>query len=69
MPVNPIDKEMCLMDSCITNIILREIKYFQTLRKRTGNILTIAGCDACIVGSEKTTIILPMCTQVTIENA
>jgi hypothetical protein len=33
-----------------------------------GNILTIAGCDACIVGSRKTTIIFHMGTQVTIEN-
>jgi hypothetical protein len=33
-----------------------------------GNILTIAGRDACIIGSGKATIILPMSTQVTIEN-
>jgi hypothetical protein len=33
------------------------------------NILTIVGRDTCIVGSEKATIILPMGTQVTIENA
>jgi hypothetical protein len=35
---------------------------------KTGNILTIAGRDACIVGSEKDIIILPMGTQVTIKN-
>jgi uncharacterized protein YbaR (Trm112 family) len=63
------EEEMCLVDSCATNTILREMKYFQTLTNRTGNILTIAGRDVCIVGSEKTTIILPMGTQVTIENA
>jgi hypothetical protein len=34
-----------------------------------GNILTIIGCNACKVNSEKTTIILPMGTQITIENA
>jgi hypothetical protein len=59
---------MCLVDSCTTNTILRETKYFQTLTKRTGNILTFAEHDACIVGSKKATIILLMDTQVTIEN-
>jgi hypothetical protein len=34
-----------------------------------GNILTVTGHDTCIVGSRKATIILPMGTQVTIENA
>jgi hypothetical protein len=69
MQVNPMDEEICLVNSYTTNTILREIKYFQTLTKRTGNILTIIGRDACIVGSKKATIILPMGTQVTIENA
>jgi hypothetical protein len=62
-------EEMCLVDSCTTNTVLRETKYFQTLTKRTENILTIAGHDAYIVGSGKATIILPMSTRVTIENA
>jgi hypothetical protein len=63
------------MHSCTTNTILRETKYFQTLTKRTRNILNIVGHNACIVGSnayivgsEKATIILHMGTQVTIEN-
>jgi hypothetical protein len=59
---------MCLVDSFTTNMIHRETKYFQTLTKRMGNILTIAGRNACIVGSERATIILPMVTQVIIEN-
>jgi hypothetical protein len=42
---------MCLMDSCTTNFILREMKYFQTLTRRTENILTIAEYDTNIVGS------------------
>jgi hypothetical protein len=63
------DEEVCLMDSCTRNIIHRERKYFQTLTKRTGNILTVTGRDTCVVGSEKATIVLPMGTQVTIENA
>jgi hypothetical protein len=53
-------EEMCLVNSCTTITILRETKYFQTLAKRTGKTLTIVGCDTCIVGSGKETIILPM---------
>jgi hypothetical protein len=41
---------MCLVDSGTTNSILREIKYFQTLKKGKGNVLTIVGRDAVIVG-------------------
>jgi hypothetical protein len=61
-------EEMGLVNSCTTNTILSEMKYFHTLTKRTGNILTITGHDVCIVGFEKTTIILLIGTQVTIEN-
>ena len=60
---------MCLVDSCTTNSILRETKYFQTLTKRPGNILTIAGCVAMIVGSGRATITLPKRTQITTEDA
>jgi hypothetical protein len=63
------EEGMCLVDSCTTNTILRETNYFQTLTKGKGNILTITSRDACIVGSGKATIILPMATQVIIENA
>jgi hypothetical protein len=69
MQVNPLEEEMCHVNNSTTNTILRETKYFQTITKITKNILTITGRDACIVGSEKTTIILPMGTQVTIKNA
>jgi hypothetical protein len=62
MQVNPMEEEMCVVDSCTTDTILRETKYFQTLTKRTGNILTIAGRDTCIIDFGKTTIILPMGT-------
>jgi hypothetical protein len=61
-------EEMCLVDCCTTNTILRETKYFQTLTKRMKNILTIARRDTCMVGSRKATTILPMGTQVTIDN-
>jgi hypothetical protein len=56
------EEQMCLVDSCNTNCILKETKYFQTLTKRTRNILTIVGRDASIIGSGKTTITLPMGT-------
>ena len=46
-----------------------EMKYFQTLKKREGNIMTIAGRDALIVGSGRATITLPMGTQITMKDA
>ena len=48
---NPTEEELCLVDSCTTNTILTEIKYFQTIKRKEGNVLTIAGRDALIVGS------------------
>jgi hypothetical protein len=62
------EEKMCLLDTCTTNYILKETKYFQTLTQRTENILTITGRDTNIVGSNQATIVLPMGTQVTIEN-
>jgi hypothetical protein len=63
------DEKMCLVYSGTTNSILREIKYFQTLTKNKGNVLTIVGRDAVIVGSGRATIMLPMGTSITIEDA
>jgi peptide/histidine transporter 3/4 len=63
------EKEMCRVDSYTTNTILREVRYFQTLTEREGMVLTIAGRDAMIVGSEKATVTLPMGTQINIEDA
>jgi hypothetical protein len=45
------EEEICLVDSCTTNSILRETKYFQTLTRSTENIMTIIGRDMNIVGS------------------
>jgi len=67
--LNPKEEELCLVDSCTTNSILTEMKYFQTLKKTEGNIMTIAGHDALIVGSRRATITLPMGTQITMEDA
>ena len=63
------EEEICLVDSCTTNTILREIKYFQTLKKSKGNVTTIAGRDAVIISSGRATIILPMGTQIVVEDA
>jgi hypothetical protein len=63
------EEEMCLVDSCTTNTVLREVRYFQTLTKREGMVLTIAGRDAMIVGSGKATGTLPMDTQINIKEA
>jgi hypothetical protein len=66
---SPIKEEMRLVDSCTTNSILRDTKYFQTLTRRSKNGLTIAGRDAMIVGSGRATITFFNCTQVTIKDA
>ena len=67
--LNPKNEELCLVDSCTTNSILREMKYFQNLKKREGDIMTIAGRDALVVGSGRATITLPMNTQIMMEDA
>jgi hypothetical protein len=66
--VDLMEEELCLVDSGTTNSILRETN-FQTLTKRQGNVLTIPRRDATIVGSGRATIVLPMGTQITIEDA
>ena len=48
-----------LVETGSTNMILREIKYFQTLEKSSGNIMTIVGRDGVIVGSGQAIIALP----------
>ena len=63
------EEELCLVDSCTTNTILRETKYFQTLTKRKGNVMTIDGHDASIIGSRRATIILPIGTHIVVEDA
>ena len=63
------EEELCLVDSATTNTILREIKYFQTHTKSKEKGTTIAGHDVVIVGSGRGIIILPMGTQLIIEDA
>jgi peptide/histidine transporter 3/4 len=62
-------EETCLADSGTTNTILRETKYFESINKNPGNIMTIAGCGPNIVGSGRATIILPMGTTLIINEA
>jgi len=63
------EAEICLVDSGTTNTILREIKYFQTLTKKNGNIMTIAGSNAHIVGTGSATLVLPMGMQIFVKDA
>jgi peptide/histidine transporter 3/4 len=60
---------ICLVDSGTTNLILRETRYFQTLTKKTGNIMTIAESNAHIVGTRSATLVLPMGTQIFVKDA
>jgi len=50
-------------------MILRETKYFQTLRKKNGNIMTITRSDAHIMGTRSATLVLPMDTQFFVKDA
>ena len=50
-------------------LYLERLNISKLLRKKEGNIMTIAGCDALIVGSGQATITRPIGTQITIEDA
>ena len=63
------NEEPCLVDSCATNTILRETRYFQTLQKKTETLLTIAGSNGRIVGSGRAVVVLPNNTKIFIEEA
>ena len=60
-------EETCPADSGTT--ILRETKYFESITKYSGNIMTIAGCGQNIVGSRRATIILPNGTTLLLNEA
>jgi hypothetical protein len=60
------EEELCLVDSCTTHAILRDTKYFQTLRKNNENNTTITGNGKQIVGTGRATIILPNGTELVI---
>jgi hypothetical protein len=52
------EAEICPIDSGTTNIILRQTRYFQTLNKKSGNIMTIAESNAHIVSTGSATLVL-----------
>jgi hypothetical protein len=63
------EEEMCLADSGASNTILREVKYFQTLKKSKGSVMTIGGRDTIIVGSGQATFTLPNVMKLVIQEA
>ena len=60
-------EEVCIVDSGTTNTILREKKYFHSIRNSSGKVMTVTSSDKCIIGSEKVTIILTTRTILHIE--
>ena len=67
--MEPEEEDYCLVDSAATNSILRDTKYFQTLQKRTENVLTIAGSNGRIIGSGRAVVVLPNDTRFFIDEA
>jgi len=63
------EEEPCLVDSAATNTILRETSIFRHYRKRTENVITIAGSNGRIVGSRQAIVVLPNNTRIFIEEA
>ena len=63
------EEEICLVDSGASNTILREVKYFQSLKKSKGSVMTIGGHDTVIVGSGQATFTLPNGTKLEIQEA
>src|ERR1041385_7673146 len=62
-------EETCLAHSGTTNTILRDDKYFESIQKSPGIIMTIAGCGLKIVGFGRATIVLPMGITLVINDA
>ena len=62
-------EETCLPDSGTKNTIPRDDKYFESIQKSPGSIMTIAGCGPKIVGSRRATIVLPMGITLVINDA
>ena len=61
-----VEEEKCLIDNTVTSTTIQEDKYFQTLNKKTRNIMNIAGSSAHIVGTERARLILHMVTKIVI---
>ena len=63
------EEEICLVDSGASNTILREVKYFRSLKKSKGSVMTIGGHDTVIVDSGQATFTLPNGTKLEIQEA
>ena len=60
---------LCLVDSATTHTILKDRKLFHTLTEKRGNVTTIENGNVLIVGFEKALLILPMSTELIINDA
>ena len=65
----PMNEEIYLLDICTSGTVLRDTRYFQTLRKYDGSTTTIIGDDSRIVGTGRATIVLPNGTHLGINEA
>lgn len=63
------EEEICLVDSGTTNNVLRDTRYFQTLRKYKEDITTITGSGKQIIGTGRAMIVLPNGTTLVIAEA
>jgi hypothetical protein len=57
MGAQMVKAEIYPVDSGTTSIILIQTRYFQTLNKKSGNIMTIAGSNAHIMSTESATLV------------
>ena len=59
---------LCLVDST-THTILKDRKFFHTLTEKRGSVTTMANDNVLIVGSGRALLILPMGTELVINDA
>ena len=62
-------KDLCLADSATTHTILRDSKYFVSLKLFEGNLTTISGTSNLVEGSGRAIIMLPNGTKLQINDA
>ena len=61
-------EDFCLADNVITHTILKDKKYFQSLKSCKANVNTISGSLNLIEGFERVIIMLPKGTKLCIDN-
>ena len=62
-------KDLCLADTATKHTILRDNKYFVSLRLFEGNLTTISGTSNLVEGSGRAIIMLPNVTKLQIDDA